>query len=424
MGSERESCELIPPDSKSSFDFPLEIVEQIFVYLSLLDRIRLRLVCKSWSVLNPQIPTTQKKFVPWAMAIRQQQNPIPSNSTNGELLRVKPHLYNKIYHMEDNSREGERWIFHGAKACASSYGWVLFRNESLLFLYSPFTTELIKLPNVRSGFDVATFSLDATSPKCLVFCLKLDDNKRKIYINLCSPSEDSWKTFAFGINPPVSGDHIKPGVGIPVHAAYGGGFFYCLFSKGELGAFDVGRQEWTMLTWEGGVPDFHFSDVKLIVSTESAYREILVLAGRIHSWKHQFLKFNLSDLRWVEKKDLNDGVLFIGCTCFSCPAVGEARELVDQVLSCPEIWDLVSEGNCYACTGMIYRQKEYSNWLLTVPDSMARIDALLCRKVDGIGSGTGTNNGNWFFKIPDSMAWIEFPLRGWVWRAKDLINAI
>ncbi|OMO76044.1 hypothetical protein COLO4_25692 [Corchorus olitorius] len=413
MGSERETCELnIPPDSKSSSYFPLEIVEQIFVYLPLIDRIRLRLVCKAWSFLNPQIPTTHK-FLPWAMTI-WQPNPIPSNPTNGEFLLVKPHLYNKIYRMEDNSREGETWIFHGhgTKACASSYGWVLFKKEkSLLFLYSPFTTELIKLPNVKSSFDVVTFSLDATSPKCVIFCLKLDDNKRKIYINLCSPNEDSWKTFEFGINSPVSGNHIESRVGIPIHAAYEGGVFYCLFSKGELGAFDVGRQKWTMLTWEGGVPDFDFRDAKLIVSTESD-KEILVM-GRHRYWMvrayyniHQLLKFNLSELRWVEKKDLNNNrVSFIGCTCFSCPAVGEVRELLDQVLFC---W----ESQYHALAGC---ESQYRNRLLTEPGSRVSMDVL--RIYNG-------NGFSWFFTIPDSMAWVEFPLRGWVWRAKDLINAI
>ncbi|OMO76047.1 hypothetical protein COLO4_25695 [Corchorus olitorius] len=350
--------------------------------------------------------------------------------------------------MEDNSREGETWIFHGAKACASSYGWVLFRNESLLFLYSSFTTELIKLPNVRSGFDVATFSLDATSPKCLVFCLKLDENKRKIYINLYSSGEGSWKTFEFGTNPPVSNDHIRPQlfqsraaiescVGIPVHAAYGGGIFYCVFLRGELGAFDVGGQEWTMLTSGEGVPDFDFSNAKLIVSTESD-REILVI-GRRNSWmggdyyrNHQLLKFNFSELQWVQKNDLNKCALFIGCTCFFCPA-GEARKLIGQVLSCRpmNIWELRSQEycrhkpgfRCYNCndgaSGIL--REQYRNWLLREPDSMAWIDAINCYNY---GDYNNTLSGNWVLTVPDSMAWIEFPLRGWVWRAKDLINAI
>ncbi|OMO57650.1 F-box protein [Corchorus olitorius] len=53
----------------------------------------------------------------------------------------------------------------------------------------------------------------------------------------------------------------------PIHAAYdyANGIFYCVGSQGELGAFDVGLEKWSVLTNLEGLPDFNFNFVRLIV---------------------------------------------------------------------------------------------------------------------------------------------------------------
>ncbi|OMO99198.1 hypothetical protein COLO4_13448 [Corchorus olitorius] len=157
-------------------NLPLGIVESIIGHLGWVDRIRMRCVCKAWSVSAPHIPTIDK--FPWAL---------------------------------------KRLPFTGLKA---------------------------------------TLSLDATSPKCVIFVLRIESEKKKICIYICSPGDIAWKTYDFVFDPRLLElDSKVQHVGI----------FYCVFSKGELGAFNLHLEEWTMLTLEGP-QGFDFIDVKLITS--------------------------------------------------------------------------------------------------------------------------------------------------------------
>ncbi|OMO72082.1 F-box protein [Corchorus olitorius] len=165
-----------------------------------------------------------------------------------------------------------------------------------------------------------------------------------------------------------------------VHAAYaGGGTFYCVFSGGQLGAFDVELKEWTMLTMER-LPDFNFGFGRLIVSNGD-----LLLMGGAYAYQYtetlKLLKFDFSEKCWVRQTSLNDRVLFIGCTCFSCPAVGETSQLANNGFSCC--------GDVRRFFGVKSDSKQYENW------------ALAAASAD---------------------LWIEFP-SSCIWRANDLMTA-
>ncbi|KAL4273537.1 hypothetical protein GQ457_13G000470 [Hibiscus cannabinus] len=106
-------------------------------------------------------------------------------------------------------------------------------------------------------FQVFGFSLNATSPECFIFLLALGAGDHKIHVNLCSPGDISWRTFEFN-----SG--IEPGEpNWAVRVVYSNGVFYCVLILGELGAFNVELEEWTILG--GPLPPRSFSLVDLFV---------------------------------------------------------------------------------------------------------------------------------------------------------------
>ncbi|KAK4842125.1 hypothetical protein QYF36_016166 [Acer negundo] len=109
------------------------------------------------------------------------------------------HLYKKRFTVEEATKGTERDFFFYAVPCASSHGWVLFSTVigemKHLFLYRPFTNEVIRFPGLEMGFsNNASFYLNPTSSDCM--------------------ADES---------------------------------FYCSLSNGKLGAFNIKQQEWKLL---------------------------------------------------------------------------------------------------------------------------------------------------------------------------------
>ncbi|OMO75691.1 F-box protein [Corchorus olitorius] len=282
---------------------------------------------------------TIDKF-PWAMSFRWRPTDT-GHQIDGECSLIYPPLKEQLY-VEKGVRGKEFKFFLGAKPQASSYGWVLFKGDSshvgVFFLYSLLTAEVIKLSESDIGnelllVDVMTFSLDASSPKCVIFGLKV--YWKKISIHICSPSDGAWKTYEF-----IGFNNYVPAV----HAIYANGFFYCVFFGGQLGAFNLQLKEWTMLTLEWPrLSDFDFKHPILVAFDEELQMvftdmsEILSFKPFIYGENYEALKllnFDFSEKRWVKETSLNNHVLFVGCTCFSCPAVGETSQLAINVFSC------------------------------------------------------------------------------------------
>ncbi|KAK8623441.1 hypothetical protein V6N13_118326 [Hibiscus sabdariffa] len=161
---------------------------------------------------------------------------------------------------------------------------------------------------------VSVFSLNATSPKCVIFLLHLRRNK--VHIKLCSAGDHSWENFMFnrGFDSPCA-----------VDAAYGNGVFYCLFARGQLGAFNVQLKEWSILA-DHPLPGFPSHSANLIASGADLW-----LLNRRDSKPLNLFKFDFSEMRWVYENNLNNHALFIGATSFCVPAVGEASELANTI---------------------------------------------------------------------------------------------
>ncbi|KAE8675460.1 hypothetical protein F3Y22_tig00111671pilonHSYRG00233 [Hibiscus syriacus] len=176
---------------------PLDILERIIGRLRWVDRSRIRAVCKAWPVPNTCIPAIVE--LPWAMKFCWRYASL--YLIQGECRLLDP--LSREYLVEERSRGLEYLLFRKARPCASLYGWVLFKvygfieeKKESLFLYSPLTTEVIRLPYLGGPptFQVATFALNATSPKCTIFLLWSENGK--ICIKLCSAGDCSWKTLS------------------------------------------------------------------------------------------------------------------------------------------------------------------------------------------------------------------------------------
>ncbi|KAK8551977.1 hypothetical protein V6N13_120410 [Hibiscus sabdariffa] len=232
------------------------------------------------------------------------------------------------YLVEERSRGIEYLLFLGASTCASSYGWVLFRvsrfieeRKESLFLYSPFTTE--------------TFEFDGFHRSSLV-----------------------------------------------VDTSYANGVFYCVFSGGQLGAFNVELKGWTILVDHCPLSGFTLQCAKLIVS--GAGLQLLSNSPSLELFKFDFTKMD-----WIYENDLNNRVLFIGHTSFSVPAVGETSVLANTIFAARGSF-MHPKVRCYGSTSpslsRLYRKC---------------VEAAKC-----------------------SLIWIELPSGGGIWRADDLIHAV
>ncbi|KAE8675456.1 hypothetical protein F3Y22_tig00111671pilonHSYRG00224 [Hibiscus syriacus] len=332
-------------------DLPLDILERIIGRLRWVDRSRIRAVCKAWSVPNTCIPAIGE--LPWAMKFCWRYASL--YLIQGECRLLDP--LSREYLVEERSRGLEYLLFLDARPCASLYGWVLFKvydfieeKKESLFLYSPLTTEVIRLPYLGGPptFQVAAFSLNATSPKYTIFLLWSENGK--ICIKLCSAGDCSWKTFEFD-----GFDRFNRAN----DAAYTNGVFYCVFRGGQLGAFNVELKGWT----------------------------ILICNCCLIAHLLELLKLDFAKMNWVYENDLNNRVLFIGCTSFSVPAVGEANVLANTIFASGTLMHpkVRFYGSTSPRQSRLYRKC---------------VEAAKCDRI-----------------------WIELPLGG-IWRADDLIHAV
>ncbi|OMO96808.1 F-box protein [Corchorus olitorius] len=141
----------VPPAMVNWSNLPLEMIERIIIIgrLDWLDRIRLRAVCKAWSVSSPHIPTVDK--FPWALS--------------SYFMKVKN---------------------------LTAYNYDLIYPPLHLPLLPPFRVPYFHINARAYG---SSYGLDATSPKCVIFGLRIKGKKISIYI--CSPGDIAWKTYDF-----------------------------------------------------------------------------------------------------------------------------------------------------------------------------------------------------------------------------------
>lgn len=285
-------------------DLPFDVMGKIIEKLSWVDRVRLFAVCKSWKALHGLI--LDSPDFPWMLKFRS--GGIGNPGTLFELLDP----FSKKRHVADIwIAEKEKGIFANASIRCSRLGWLLLRSRNSdpsdpksylvsTFLFSPFTGELVKLPKLEEDFyltNVATFSMNSTSPECIVFVFW-----RTCYtagFSICCVGDGMWKTFKLEEARYQSYDLC------PIDATYVAGSFYCLFADGEVGALDLASLQWKLLEQCGSKLKFtkRYCSPKFFTSEA----EDLLLCEHNYIWR-----YNFSEKCWVIDPKYGALEVFIG----------------------------------------------------------------------------------------------------------------
>ncbi|KAK3222804.1 hypothetical protein Dsin_009829 [Dipteronia sinensis] len=193
-----------------------------------------------------------------------------------------------------------------------------------LFLYSPFTNEVIRFPGLERGFnDKASFYLNPASAYCMVISLSVP-KVGKLEISTCQSGDESWKTFGF------CGDYY-----CICDVGYINESFYCSFTNGKLGAFNIKQQEWKVLWNLQSEPSPPITDSYRYLAVAFNGDLIMGCCNRgclsCASWR-----FDLSERKWVavENEITEKQVIFRGRTfssSFSIPAEGNASESAGKI---------------------------------------------------------------------------------------------
>ncbi|XP_022726836.1 F-box/kelch-repeat protein At1g57790-like [Durio zibethinus] len=308
-------------------NLPSDIVGHIIGKLYWSDRIRVRSVCKSWlQVSQHGIPPIDQ--VPWIVGFAWSRNRDGRIYSRCKLLDT---ALNKPYTVEDAYKGEDRAIFDEAIFQTCRYGWMLFLKNPervfsrcfCFFLYSPFTNEVIELPTleidypISKSFIVTALFLTSTSSDCLVFYLHRHHKDRSMQISICRPGDQTWKTLKF------AAADLDESFSRPINATYLAGSFYCIFHKGELGAFNVASQKWTILakSWPQINSDLDFMlRIELIALPDFPCRM---------PTREKLLKFDFSEKQWVEQPSTQIVDPNLRCLLSTAPAMGETSEKLD-----------------------------------------------------------------------------------------------
>ncbi|KAK0599937.1 hypothetical protein LWI29_009995 [Acer saccharum] len=319
-----------------------DIVRLIMEKLHWKDKIVSSLVCKSWKQVLDEIKEQDiEEYLPWVMCFNWDKK----SDDGGNTFNFKLCDPNKQTSYNIVKEHPERHLFLDAKLHASRCGWLLFSkhiydHNIIFFFYSPFKNQIIKFPELEDSDhhdqinSKASFSLDPTSPDCMVVALSTTQLE-KLNIKTCCVGDKSWKIFEFEFNRDYVGNFIWD-------VAYAGEYFYCLFSDKRLGAFNIKQQEWKVFP------------VQLPTRCDSlcvALNGDVTIAYLLPTSSNFNLQWRFCRFDSLEEKLINEDyevmekqVMFLGCknypgrknylgspTSFLVPAAGNARESAGKV---------------------------------------------------------------------------------------------
>ncbi|TXG66211.1 hypothetical protein EZV62_007486 [Acer yangbiense] len=312
-------------------DLPEDIWRLIMEKLCWSERVPLCLVCKIWRDCIREIKNT-KEFLPWLMYYDK------GRKGNCSICKLCDPSAKRIFTVKQTQIARNRDLVPHQ----SRHGWVLFSKGFFglvikhLFLYSPFTNQVIELPKLNKIYSKASFSLSPTCPDCMVIALRIPKTG-ELEIKAWQPGYETWKTFKF------SGEYD-----IISQVAYAGESFYCVFSDlkrnvKKIGAFNTKHQEWQEFSGSIEVNN-EPNRVYLSVAINGDLLLVTTLAqsGRISG----FQRFHLSNKKWfVVENDtiMEKQVTFIGGTSFSVPAMGNARQSAGLIIGSTPVL------RCYNC---------------------------------------------------------------------------
>lgn len=297
---------------------PPDIQKQILEKISTgKERHKLSLICKEWKQLFDEIQS--EEHLPWIICFNLDER----NSSNTCYL-FNPSTQT-TYNIKPPENPHDRNLFVGAYLHDIARGWLLFfqgkYNQNLFFLYSPFTNQIIKFPKLISGLikptiKLARISLKSTDPDYIIV------NTDNQFVKTCHVSEESWNS-----------DYTLEDTSGLVDLVSCNDVFYCLFSSGKSGGFDVKSRVWT---W------FSYANEECIHPRIwiSLRKEIVMLAVS-RDWNSWSLwKLDLVKKKWVvvDEESLKKEVMFIGyesrTSLTSVPATGKANGYGGHMFTC------------------------------------------------------------------------------------------
>ncbi|XP_057501888.1 F-box/kelch-repeat protein At1g57790-like isoform X3 [Actinidia eriantha] len=295
---------------------PMELLLIVLSYLSILDYLSFRAVCKCWrsafSRCSPFISQNQtQRQLPWFMLLRFEElleGPLKS-PTKERLLQTTGKfgdLSSRHVYTTDIPDLCETQIL------LSRHGWLLLfsskKGSSSLFFLNPFSRARIDIPLIDvTKFPVFDMSAPPTSPDCMLFAISCQDFDIKI--STCRREESTWTTNLYTCCWRTTN---------VVNAVFVNGTWYCLHKCGDFSAFDAVNCCWRYL----GLPEVFFEvllkeplkvtrdvsdfywqfDVEHLIRT-SPERAIMQLQNQL-----QIDSFNAH--AWCGACDTKDGITF------------------------------------------------------------------------------------------------------------------
>ncbi|XP_026452247.1 F-box/kelch-repeat protein At1g57790-like [Papaver somniferum] len=233
-------------------------------------------------------------------------------------------IYNEKYQM--NLPE----LLVGAIIRFSKDGWLLMsKGDRTLFFYSPFTREIIQLPDVPHEYNThyifcgISFSSLPTSSDCVVFGIaewyRPNDEKKELLIDqqvmllIIEKVNDVWKPYKF------HADNSRKLLACYNNPVFYKGNFYALAYNGTLGVFNLedsrdqinfDKSNWkvipkTLTQFDGVNPSY-------LVECEGEL--LLVIFERPFGKLVEIFKMDPCKMKWVKVKSLGNYSLFISHT--------------------------------------------------------------------------------------------------------------
>lgn len=287
-------------------DLPINVLDIIARRLDALDQIYLRAVCKNWGQTR-RFPVG--KTLPWLMGHSWAFD----ENVYSVCSFYRPSL--KPSHVPHSKFEREEFkVLHGASICASKFGWLLLQKSSSSFFYNPYTKSIIKLPDLELSFNRTTFSSVPTSPECFCFAIQSSKSDNNIYLSICHPGDREWSTLIL--------DGFRKAV---EDVVYSNGTFYCVFTRGALGAFRVSDRHWSLLTNRKPLSRVLFQSRRAHMVDSNAELWLVCPKG------FEVFRFDWSVMTWVKENALGRQALFLGCTSLSVLAEGETSGFAERI---------------------------------------------------------------------------------------------
>ncbi|XP_048321090.1 putative F-box protein At4g17565 isoform X1 [Ziziphus jujuba] len=185
LAKKMESCGVEP----NWLDLPRELIESIMKKLLLVDKVRLKAVCKSWNKAATSYLWSHREKSPWLILPQEKVEEEEKDDDNDNKCNIFQGEDDRFYYScfinfadqeqkryKVNMYKGLGDDYYGPRCVGSSYGWlIIFDQTSLGCLFNPFTGTKIQLP------------------------IKADDTLVGKAILLSDPSSSSTKSFTLVI---------------------------------------------------------------------------------------------------------------------------------------------------------------------------------------------------------------------------------